>query len=83
MMFGDMGHGSIVLAAGLILVLFNDRLKKTAVAPVLFFRYMLLMMGFFAFYCGLIYNEWFALPTFFFPTCFSESREMWNPKIDT
>ena len=29
MMFGDMGHGSIILSIALVLVFFNDKLKGT------------------------------------------------------
>ena len=31
-------------------------------------RYILLMMGFFAIFCGLIYNEFFAIPMSIFGT---------------
>jgi V-type H+-transporting ATPase subunit a len=78
MMFGDMGHGSIVLLAGLYLTLMNDRLKGSAIGPFLPFRYMLLLMGIMATYCGFIYNEFFALPTDIFNTCFDMNRDRWN-----
>ena len=70
MMFGDMGHGSIVLTFALLAVLFPSIFKGGALEPVLYARYMLLMMGVMAFYCGLIYNEWFAIPTNFFGSCY-------------
>jgi len=33
-------------------------------------RYILLLMGMFAVYCGLIYNEFFALPINLFTSCY-------------
>ena len=32
------------------------------------------MMGIFAFYCGLIYNEWFAIPTNIFGSCYELNK---------
>jgi V-type H+-transporting ATPase subunit a len=71
-MFGDVGHGSLLLLTGLFLCLQEERvaqfLKRTSSAVLrelggmLFAgRYMLLLMGCFALYMGLIYNECFSL----------------------
>jgi V-type H+-transporting ATPase subunit a len=72
-MFGDYGHGSLILLVGLILTFFNDYLKKTALAPVLPMRYVLLMMGMSSVYNGLIYNEFFAIPNDWFGSCYDLS----------
>jgi|TARA_B110001450_G_C17628033_1_gene484033 V-type H+-transporting ATPase subunit a len=72
MMFGDMGHGSIYFFCGLVCVLFNNQLKGGAVDFILPYRYLMLLMGFFAVYCGFIYNEWFAIPAQIFPSCYME-----------
>ena len=69
-MFGDYGHGSLIFFLGSVLTLFNDKLKHTAVAPALKMRYILVMMGFFSMYNGLLYNEYFAIPNDWFGTCF-------------
>jgi V-type H+-transporting ATPase subunit a len=61
MMFGDMGHGSILLMGALFLVLNANNLKDSLLGPVLPVRFLLLFMGICATYCGLIYNEWFAM----------------------
>lgn len=75
MMFGDMGHGSIILMMGLFLTLMADKLRSTALAPALMGRYILLMMGFCSTYCGFIYNEFFALSLNLFDSCYDlESR---------
>lgn len=70
-MFGDYGHGSLIFLLGLILTLFNDKLKNTVVAPALAMRYVLLMMGACSVYNGLIYNEFFSIPNDWFGTCFN------------
>jgi V-type H+-transporting ATPase subunit a len=70
MMFGDMGHGSIYLFIGTVLTLFNNQLKGGALGFALEYRYLLLLMGFMAVYCGFIYNEWFAIPTQIFNSCY-------------
>jgi V-type H+-transporting ATPase subunit a len=71
-MFGDMGHGLILLLGGIFLVVFNDNLKGGSLDTVLKARYLLLLMGVFAFYNGLIYNEAFAIPIDFFGSCYTK-----------
>ena len=80
MMFGDMGHGSVILLLGLGLTLLHENLKGTLLEQLAPLRYILLLMGFFATYCGFIYNEFFALPLNIFKSCYDiEKREMWTP----
>jgi V-type H+-transporting ATPase subunit a len=74
MMFGDMGHGSLYLALGLFLVLGHDKLKGGAFSAALPLRYLFLLMGIMAFYCGLIYNEWFSLSTHLMSSCYDDER---------
>jgi len=62
-MFGDFGHGLCLMTAGLILMCKANKMKAAggmsrAIAEL---RYMFVLMGFFATYCGLIYNEFFAV----------------------
>jgi V-type H+-transporting ATPase subunit a len=83
MMFGDMGHGSIFFFFSLVLVLFNDRLKGSLADPVLPLRYIFLLMGFMSFYCGFVYNEFFALPTQIFENCYPlRDRQQWTPSLN-
>lgn len=70
MMFGDMGHGSILLFFGLFLTLMGHRLDKTPLGGVVPFRYFVLLMGICSVYCGLMYNEFFAFPTQIFKSCY-------------
>lgn len=64
-MYGDIGHGSILALAGLYLVLTESRATSRATSESMkelyTARYMLLMMGTFGVYCGLIYNDYFSL----------------------
>jgi V-type H+-transporting ATPase subunit a len=71
-MFGDIGHGSLLLVFGAILCLVNDKLKNTPVEAIGMIRYLVLLMGFFATFNGFIYNEFFAIPTSMLGTsCYS------------
>lgn len=68
-MFGDIGHGGLLLILALYLCFNSEKIKndKTNVLRLAVSgRYILLLMGFFAFYMGWIYNEFFsvALPVF-------------------
>ncbi len=55
-MYGDVGHGLIIFFLGLTFA--KGRLK-----------YLLLLCGFFATYCGMIYNEFFSVPLVAMDTC--------------
>lgn len=75
-MFGDYGHGSIILALGLFLVMAHDSLIKIdSMRAVQGLRYMILMMGIFSCYNGLLYNEWFAIPYEWFSSCYDTDLE--------
>ncbi|KAI3379440.1 hypothetical protein SNEBB_003701 [Seison nebaliae] len=66
-MFGDLGHGLLLTVIALILVLgekkFIAKRIKSEVWNIVFSgRYILLLMGVFSMYTGLLYNETFARP---------------------
>ena len=73
-MFGDIGHGLILLMAGAYLCMFSDRLSENPDnVLILKFRYFLVLMGFFATYMGLIYNDFMSIPlNLFGKSCYSE-----------
>ena len=65
MMFGDLGHGSLVGMIGLATIIQGEK------GPLAKGRYPLFLMGIFAMYAGFIYNEVFALPINMFSSCYS------------
>lgn len=59
-MYGDIGHGLMLLSVGIYAVWKADELKFSI--PVMHEgRYILLMMGLFAVYCGFLYNDFFSI----------------------
>jgi len=59
-MYGDIGHGSMLLMIGIYAVWKADELKFSI--PELYAaRYILLMMGLFAVYVGFLYNDFFSI----------------------
>ena len=62
-MFGDLGHGFIILCAALAMIYWEKKLKKVRddIFEMAFYgRYIILMMGMFSMYTGLIYNDIFS-----------------------
>mmetsp|Transcript_79806 Transcript_79806/g.258575 ORF Transcript_79806/g.258575 Transcript_79806/m.258575 type:complete len:812 (+) Transcript_79806:94-2529(+) len=83
MMYGDIGHGTILLLAGLWLVHNAESLRFTQ--PVLFMaRYMLLSMGIFATFAGFMYNDFFSIGLQLFPSGFEDpdGDGQWTPTYD-
>jgi V-type H+-transporting ATPase subunit a len=60
-MFGDIMHGTLLIIFSLI-VIFSERKPGTVMAEIGRVRYLLLLMGMFALYCGFIYNDFTSIP---------------------
>lgn len=75
-MFGDIGHGLLLLLFAIYLCLKHEHILKyyPYLRPLQKARYLLLMMGLFSFYCGFIYNDMMAMPLDLFGTCY-ENKE--------
>ena len=71
-MFGDIGHGFLLFLFGNYLIFFKDDIiqSKSALRPALRARYLFVMMGFFAFYNGWMYNDFLSFPLGIFGTCY-------------
>ena len=67
-MFGDVGHGGLLWIFGLLISgrpkWFSEQIRA--------YKHLITWMGFFAFYCGLVYNEFFSLPLIFQDSCYDQ-----------
>lgn len=63
-MFGDFGHAFLMTLAALAMILFEKKLLRSKLDELMsmafYGRYIMLMMGIFAMYTGLIYNDIFS-----------------------
>ena len=81
MMFGDIGHGSLLFFFALYLCIVNP--KEGPLGILSGGRYLFLLMGIFATYSGGVYNEFFAMPLNTFKSCYSlDERKQWKPYLD-
>ena len=74
-MFGDICHGGLLFLVGLGLCHFSDDIfasinARSPMHGVMQLRYLLLMMGFYATFCGLMYNDFASIPLFFGTSCY-------------
>lgn len=76
-MFGDIGHGTLLLIFACFLCFKREAwINNPNYEGLIAGRYMLLLMGFFALYMGLIYNDFMSLPlSLFGPSCFQPTGE--------
>ncbi|KAL4446730.1 hypothetical protein ABPG77_007974 [Micractinium sp. CCAP 211/92] len=69
-MFGDIGHGIIMLMFALLLVIRERKLAKQDLGDILGMmfggRYVILLMAIFSIFTGMIYNEMFSVVTTWF-----------------
>ncbi|KAJ6582039.1 V-type ATPase, V0 complex, 116kDa subunit family [Mycena capillaripes] len=74
-MFGDIGHGCIIAAAALYMIMVEKKWAKADLGEIIgqFFygRYIILLMGLFSVYTGLMYND-----------IFSKSLHLWHSAWD-
>lgn len=61
-MFGDFGHGLLVLITGILLIKYEKAIKSRGYGSITDLRYLVLFLGFYAAFCGFIYNDFFGLP---------------------
>jgi V-type H+-transporting ATPase subunit a len=71
-MFGDLGHGLVLFFIGLMMCIMHPCLKRRApeIKLLLKMRYMILLLGVFATFCGLIYNDMMSIPLYIFESCY-------------
>ncbi len=73
-MFGDIGHGSLLLLLSIYICLKKDYLyySNSILKDLIKFRYFLLIMGIFSLFCGIIYNDFMGIPLSFFNSCYEK-----------
>jgi len=81
-MYGDLLHGTIVFLVGVVLVANETRWgKKKLVEPLNYLyhgRYIILLMGMFAMYCGLIYNDCMSMTLTLWPSGYDGETNTWK-----
>jgi len=73
-MFGDIGHGGLLMLFGYMLIKFTDLWKQKGYA-IVNYRFLFFALGFFACFCGLIYNDFLGIPWKLFPSCYVRSHK--------
>ena len=71
-MFGDIGHGTLLLLFSIYICKEKNNIynSDSIFKGLLKFRYLLLVMGFFSLFCGLIYNDFMGIPLTLFNSCY-------------
>jgi len=73
-MFGDAGHAIMLLLVSLVMVKLYPKMKGKPMNEIIDLlmsgRYLLVMMGAFSIYTGLIYNDFFSISIPFFKTSY-------------
>ncbi|KAL1973355.1 hypothetical protein VTN31DRAFT_5990 [Thermomyces dupontii] len=71
-MFGDFGHGLLMTLTAVAMIIFEKKLLRTKLDELTYMafygRYIMLLMGIFSMYTGLIYNDAFSLSFELFPS---------------
>lgn len=78
-MYGDVGHGIIMLLSVLPLIFAENKLRDAAASNEIFgmmfgARYLLLMMALGAIYTGFLYNEFYSIPMNIFGSSWSHDN---------
>jgi len=76
-MYGDIGHGFGLFAFGLFLVFRKNSILNdpfSSFKSMVNSRYLIAFMGFFALYCGFIYNDFLSLKLNLFGSCYSDGE---------
>jgi len=76
-MFGDIGHGSVLFIFALYLCIYNKSImkSKSILSAMVPHRYFFVLMGFFALYCGLLYNDFLSIPVYF-KSCYPTKKNI-------
>ena len=84
-MFGDFGHGTILFLAALAMIYYEKPLSRSKLdelfSMIFYGRYIVLMMGIFSMYTGLIYCDAFSKELPLFPSMWEwQGEDMTGPE---
>ena len=81
-MFGDICHGSLLIIVGLILIFLRKRAtpkevldQESFLSSLFKVRHVILLLGIFSTYCGVLYNDFASIPLSVFGTCYKIEGE--------
>ena len=76
-MFGDIGHGFLLICLSFYIIFNKEKIyySESILKELLKFRYILLLMGVFSFFCGLVYNDFMSIPLSIFNSCYTNSKD--------
>jgi len=77
-MYGDVGHGLLLFTFGIFVVIKAEDFKSIGILYQ--GRYMIAMMGFFAVYVGLLYNDFFSIGLDLFGSRYTHTSAQENGK---
>ncbi|CAD8150157.1 unnamed protein product [Paramecium octaurelia] len=80
-MFADIAHGFMLFLCGIYLIFWRNSLQKQTDSmfnQMIPFRYLIILMGFFALYNGFIYNDYLSISLNLFGSCYSPENEEWK-----
>ena len=75
-MFGDIGHGTLLFLFSIYICMKKNDIynSNSILKQLLNYRYLLLIMGFFSIFCGLIYNDFMGIPLTLVNSCYENDK---------
>ena len=75
-MFGDIGHGTLLFLFSIYICRKKNDIynSDSILKQLLNYRYLLLIMGFFSLFCGLLYNDFMGIPLTIFNSCYENDK---------
>ena len=84
-MFGDIGHGLILLLIGLYIYYYSEKIKQSKNSMLkmgIQYQYFIIFMGFCSFYSGFMYNDFIGNPIPIFNSCYNNINNKNNTIVN-
>lgn len=79
-MYGDIGHGLLLLAFSLYLCWYNEDIKRnkhnSILSSLVTYRYFFLLLSLASVFCGFVYNDFLSIPIPFFGSCYTNKPHL-------